>query len=76
MLKRVQALIDQSESRQQHELALRLQEVVGDFDTQRQADMRRVDQNFSQLEGQSATELARTRERVNSIVTVPQGGVR
>lgn len=76
MLGRVKALIDQSESRQQHELALRLQEVMGDFDTQRQADMRRADQNLSQLEGQTATELARTRERVNSIVTVPQGGVR
>jgi hypothetical protein len=76
MLKRVQALIDQSESRQQRQLALRLQDVVHDFDAQRQADMRRVDQNFGQLEGQTATEVARSRELVNSLVKVSQGGTR
>ena len=76
MLKRVQALIDQSESRQQRELALRLQDVVHDFDTQRQADMRRVNQNFGQLEDQTSQEVARNRELVNSLVKVSQGGVR
>jgi hypothetical protein len=42
-LRRVQTLIDQSESRQQRQLALRLSDLMHDFDTQRQADMRRVD---------------------------------
>jgi anti-sigma factor RsiW len=74
MLRRVQALIDQSESRQQRELALRLQDVVHDFDTQRQADMRRVNQTFGQLEDQTSQEVARSRELVNSLVRV--GGVR
>jgi hypothetical protein len=76
MLRRVQTLIDQSESRQQRELALRLSDVVHDFDTQRQADMRRVDQNFGQLEGQTGEEVARQRELLNSLVKVSQGGVR
>jgi hypothetical protein len=76
MLRRVKALIDQSESRQQRELALRLSDVVHDFDTQRQADMRRVDQNFGQLEGQTGAEVARQRELLNSLVKVSQGGVR
>jgi hypothetical protein len=76
MLQRVKALIDQSESRQQRELALRLSDVVHDFDTQRQADMQRVDQNFGQLEGQTGTEVARQRELLNSLVKVSQGGVR
>jgi hypothetical protein len=76
MLRRVKALIDQSESRQQRELALRLSDVVHDFDTQRQADMHRVDQNFGQLEGQTGTEVARQRELLNSLVKVSQGGTR
>lgn len=76
VLRRVKALIDQSESRQQRELALRLSDVVHDFDTQRQADMQRVDQNFGQLEGQTGAELARSREMLNSLVKVSQGGVR
>jgi hypothetical protein len=76
MLRRVKALIDQSESRQQRELALRLSDVVHDFDTQRQADMQRVDQNFGQLEGQTGTEVARQRELLNSLVKVSQGGVK
>jgi hypothetical protein len=76
MLRRVKTLIDQSEMRQQRELALRLSDVVHDFDTQRQADMQRVDQNFGQLEGQTGAEVARTRELVNSLVKVSQGGGR
>ena len=76
MLRRVKALIDQSESRQQRELALRLSDVVHDFDTQRQADMQRVDQNFGQLEGQTGAEVARQRELLNSLVKVSQGGTR
>jgi hypothetical protein len=76
VLSRVKALIDQSETRQRHELALRLQDVMNDFDAQRQADMRRVDQNFGLLEGQTATEVARSRELVNSLVKVSQGGGR
>lgn len=76
MLRRVQALIDQSESRQRRELALRLSDVVHDFDAQRQADMQRVDQNFGQLEGQTGTEVARQRELLNSLVKVSQGGSR
>jgi hypothetical protein len=74
VLRRVKALIDQSESRQQRELALRLADVVRDFDTQRQADMLRVDQNFGQLEGQTGAEVARQRELLNSLVKVSQGG--
>jgi len=76
MLRRVQALIDQSESRQRRELALRLQDVMNEFDTQRQADMLRVDQNFGQLEHQTSAETAGTRALVNQLVKVSQGGSR
>lgn len=76
VLNRVKALIDQSESRQQRELALRVAQVVNDFDTQRRADLLRVEQNFGQLEGQTGAEVAQQRELLNSLVKVSQGGGR
>jgi hypothetical protein len=76
VLRRVKTLIDQSESRQQRELALRVAQVVNDFDTQRRADLLRVEQNFGQLEGQTGAEVAQQREMFNSLVKVSQGGVK
>jgi TolA-binding protein len=48
LLQRVRAMIDQSEIRQQRELALRLSQVAGEVDTQHQADLLRIQQNFGQ----------------------------
>lgn len=48
LLQRVRAMIDQSETRQQRELALRLSQVAGEVDTQHQADLLRIQQNFGQ----------------------------
>jgi hypothetical protein len=76
VLSRVQALIDRSETRQRAMLTLRLQDVMRDFDAQRQADMQRFDQNLDQLEGQTAQESARNRALVNSLVKVSQGGTK
>ena len=70
--RRVKAMIDQSEGRQQHELALRLSQLVQDFDTQRRADMLNVEQNLGQLEGQTGAEVAQQRELLNSLVKVSQ----
>jgi hypothetical protein len=72
VLRRVKAMIDQSEGRQQRELALRLSQLVQDFDTQRRADMLNVEQNFGQLEGQTGAEVAEQRELLNSLVKVSQ----
>jgi hypothetical protein len=68
ILRRVKAMIDQSESKQQRELALRLADVVRDFDTQRRADLMQVQQNFGQLEGQTGQEVAHQRELLNYLV--------
>jgi len=46
LLQRVRAMIDQSESRQQRELALRLSQVAGEVDAQHQADLLRIQQDF------------------------------
>jgi hypothetical protein len=68
ILRSVRAMIDQSEARQQRELALRLADVVRDFDTQRRADLVQVQQNFGQLEGQTGQEVAHQRELLNYLV--------
>jgi hypothetical protein len=68
IIRRVRAMIDQSEARQQRELALRLSDVVRDFDTQRRADLLQVQQNFGQLEGQTGQEVAHQRELLNYLV--------
>jgi len=68
ILRRVRAMIDQSEARQQRELALRLADVVRDFDAQRRADLLQVQQNFGQLEGQTGQEVAHQRELLNYLV--------
>jgi hypothetical protein len=74
LLRRVQAMINQSEARQQRELALRLTDVVRDFDTQRRADLLQVQQNFGQLEGQTGAEVAQQRELLNYLVRTAGGG--
>ena len=48
LLQRVRAMIDQSEQRQQRELALRLSQVSREVDTQHQADLLRIQQDFGQ----------------------------
>ena len=73
ILRRVRAMIDQSEARQQRELALRLSDVVRDFDTQRRADLLQVQQNFGQLEGQTGQEVAHQRELLNYLVRTSGG---
>jgi anti-sigma factor RsiW len=50
LLQRVRAMIDQSEQRQQRELALRLSQVAQEVDTQHQADLLRIQQDFGQTQ--------------------------
>ena len=48
LLQRVRSMIERSEMRQQRELALRLSQVAREVDTQHQADLLRIQQNFGQ----------------------------
>ncbi len=50
LLQRVRAMIDQSEQRQQRELALRLSQVAGEVDAQHQADLMRLQQSVGQTQ--------------------------
>jgi len=72
LLRRVEALIDQSEHNQQRELAVRLTDVVRDADIQRRADQMRVQQTFGQLEGQTGVAVQQSRELLNYLVRVSQ----
>jgi hypothetical protein len=60
LLQRVRAMIDQSEQRQQRELALRLSQVAREVDTQHQADLLRVQQEFGQQQEATMDYLVRT----------------
>jgi Putative zinc-finger len=72
LLSQVQSLVDESERRQQRELALRLAQVVQDFDTQRRADLVRIEHGFGQIESLTGQEAARQREITNYLVRASQ----
>ena len=73
LLKRVRALIDESELRQRRELALRLSQVASEVDTQHQADLLRIQQNFGQLETSTGAEIAQQRQLVDYLVRTSGG---
>jgi anti-sigma factor RsiW len=72
VLRQIQALIDESEVRQQRNLALRVAELSRDFDLQRRADLVEIKQGLGQLEGRTEAEVARNREMMNYIMRVSQ----
>ncbi len=72
LLQQVRLLLQQSEERQQRELALRLTQVVRDVDTQRRADLVRIEQNMGQMQGVTGAEVAQQRQLLNYLVRVSQ----
>jgi hypothetical protein len=72
LLRRVQQLVDDSEIRQQRNLALRMAEIQQDVTNQRQADLVQIQQGVSRLEGRTEAEAARQRELMNYIMKVSQ----
>jgi hypothetical protein len=60
LFQRVRAMIDQSEQRQKSELALRLSQVAREVDTQHQADLLRIQQDFGQQQEATMEYLVRT----------------
>ena len=64
LLRRMQALIDESETRQQQNLALRVTELARDFDVQRKADFVQIQQGL----GRAEAEAARTQQMMNYLV--------
>jgi anti-sigma factor RsiW len=71
-LTHIQSLIDESEVRQQRNLALRMTELSRDFDLQRKADLVTVQQGLGRLESRTEAEAVRARQMMNYIVRVSQ----
>jgi hypothetical protein len=68
LLRRVRALVTESEERQRQELAMRTQQVMRDFEIQRKVDMATVQQNIGQIQGTTGAELRRTSELYNLLM--------
>ena len=72
LMTRVRTLIEESEQRQQRELALRTAELVRDFDSQRRVDLAQIQRNFGQIEGLTGAEVREQREMLNYLMRVSQ----
>lgn len=74
LLRRVRALMQESEQRQQRELALRVAEMARQVEGQRQADLQRIDRNLGIIQSRTGMEVMRTQQLFNNLAQrVSQG---
>jgi hypothetical protein len=71
LLRRVRALED-SDKRQQRELALRVAEVMNNVTAQRNADLLKIDRSLGLLQNNTAAELMKQRGTINYLVSTSQ----
>jgi hypothetical protein len=69
-LRRLRTLVDESERRQQRELALRLAEAVREVNAQRQADLVRIDRNIGAMQNNTGREMLRQRNEMLNYVSL------
>jgi hypothetical protein len=72
LLRKVRALIEESEKREQRELALRLAQAMTDVAAQRQADLRKIDATLSGVQHDLGVEVLQQRQQVNYLMRVNQ----
>jgi hypothetical protein len=70
--RRIRLLLDESEKKQQTELALRLVQFQNDLSAQRQADLTKISQNLDFIQRDTRGELLRQREGMNYLMKVSQ----
>jgi hypothetical protein len=70
LLKRMRALVDESERRQNRELALRVGEMARGVNAQRTADLRKIDQSLGQIQSNTGVEVLKQRQLLNYLVRV------
>jgi anti-sigma factor RsiW len=70
--RRLRTLIDESEKRQQRELALRIAQISRDVNAQRQVDLSKIDRNLGLIQNQTGVEILKQREMVNYLMRVSQ----
>ena len=72
LLRRVRALVDERDRKQQRELALRVAEVIRDVNAQRQADLGKIDRSLGLIQNNTGVEVMKQRELLNYLVRVSQ----
>jgi anti-sigma factor RsiW len=72
LLRTVRKIIADSETRQQRELAMRLTQVVREFDATRAGDLARIEQGLRRVQGLTDAELIRHRDTLNQLWRVTQ----
>jgi hypothetical protein len=70
--RRMRAIIDESERRQERELALRVAEVVKEVNAQRQADLVKINSSLGFIQTSTYGEQMKQRELVNYLLKVSQ----
>ncbi len=72
LLRKVRALINDSEKRQQTELALRIGQVSHDVQSQRLVDLANIDRNLRGIQSTTGFAVAQQNQTINSLVRVSQ----
>ena len=72
VVRRVRALVEESEKRQQRELALRVAELARDVTAQRQADLVRIDRTLGVVQNNLGVEVMKDRQRLNLLYRASQ----
>jgi CheY-like chemotaxis protein len=67
VLRRVRQLVQDSERRQESELALRVAEAVREIQMQRQADLVKIDRTLGLMQNRTGLEVMRTQRQMNSL---------
>ena len=65
--RRVRALVEESEKRQQRELALRIAELLRDVNAQRQADLVNIDRTLGVVQNNVGIEVMKNRQQINQM---------
>jgi hypothetical protein len=72
ILRRVRVLIDESERRQQNELALRVGETIAGLNARRQQELRSIGRSLRETENKIGVEVMKQRASLNYLMNVSQ----
>jgi hypothetical protein len=73
VVRRVRALLEESERRQKSEIALRVAELMRDVQAQRQADLVKIDRTLGAVENRVGVEVMRDRQKLNTLLIRTSG---
>jgi hypothetical protein len=69
LFRKVRALLDESERRQQRELALRVAQVINDVNAQRLDDLRKIDLSLNGVQRKLGVEVMKQQQSLNYLAT-------